>query len=192
MRLKNQSDTLFSMLGEFLLLLILIFSLLMLITVMMNIFWGAPFVPSNRKTVDLMIKESKFKKGMTVYDLGCGDGRLLIKAEKKYGIKGIGYDNAPLAYISAQINKWINNSKIEIHAKNFFKVSLKDADAIYLYLTPEVQKKLSKKILKECKPGTLIISNTFHLPGVEPLKTIPKNKKNRTKTIHFYKLKKKK
>lgn len=176
------------MLINLFLILILVFCVLLLLTVIINLFSGAVSVPSNRATIKRMLKEAKLKKGMVIYDLGCGDGRLLIRAEKEYGTKGVGFENAPIIYLWAQLNKVIFKSKAKIHFKNFFKCSLKEAKRIVLYLSPEVQKKLAPKLKKECKKGTIIISNTFHVPGLTPYKTIPKNPKERTKTIHLYKL----
>lgn len=164
------------------------FTLLLLITVLVNIVSGAPFVPSNGRTVDLMLKEAKFKKGERVYDLGCGDGRLLIRAEKRYGIQGIGYENAPIAYLLGRLNKLIHRSSIDLRFGNLFRANLKDADAILMYLGPDLQKKLIHKFKKECRPGTRLISNTFHLPGFTPVKKIERDRKKRTQTVYLYKI----
>ena len=135
-----------------------------------------------------MLKMAQLKRGQRVYDLGCGDARLLIRAEKEYGIHGVGYENAPLALLAGFLNKWIHRSKVEIRVKNLMNADLENADRILAYLGPELNKKLIPKFLKECQPGTLIISNTFHLPGFKPVKTFPKNKENRTKTVYLYKI----
>lgn len=177
------------MFTDALLILILVFTLLLLFTAVVNMISGSPFVPSNRRTLDLMLEVAHLKKGTLVYDLGCGDGRLLIRAEKKYGIKGIGYENAPIAFLLGFLNKIIHRSHVSLRFKNFFKSSLKNANFIFLYLGPEVQVKLAPKLKKECRPGTLIISNTFHLPGFKPFKTFPKNKERKTHTVYIYKIK---
>ncbi len=174
------------MLIDAFLILILIFALLLLMTAVINIISGAPSVPSRRRTVDLMLKEANLKKGQTIYDLGCGDGRLLIRAEKQYKTKGIGYENAPITLILGFINKLIHRSKVKFRFSNFFKADLSKAKFIFLYLGPEAQKKLSPKIKKECHKGTLIVCNTFHLPGFKEIKKIPKTKK--TNTIYIYKI----
>ncbi|EKD92524.1 MAG: histone methylation DOT1 family protein [uncultured bacterium] len=176
------------MLTNLLLILILIFCVLLLLTFIINLFSGAVSVPSNKATIEQMLKEAKLEKGDVVYDLGCGDGRLLIQAEKKYGAIGIGYENAPLIFLIAIANKWINGSSVQIRFRNFFKDSLSNAKTIFLYLSPEVQKKLSPKIQKECKKNTLIVSNTFHVPELKLLKKIEKNKTKKIKTIYLYKL----
>lgn len=166
----------------------LIFTLLLLVTVFMNILSGAPFVPSNHATMRLMLEEAKLKKGETVYDLGCGDARLLIKAEKQYGTKGVGYENAPIAFLFATLNKWAHRSSVEIRYGNLFQAPLKKADVIVMYLGPDVQKKLAPKLKKECRKGTRMISNTFHLPGFKPLKKIERDRTAHTQTIYLYKI----
>lgn len=160
----------------------------MLVTILMNIFWGSPYVPSKKKTIECMLKEGNLKKGQTIFDLGCGDGRLLVRAEKQYGIKGIGYEGAPIPYLLAQLNKLFNKSNIEIRYGNLFKAPVHEADAIFLYLGPEVQSKLTHKLQKECTTGTSIISNSFHLPGIEPKRTLPKHKDTGNQIIHIYQL----
>ena len=176
------------MLVDAILIFFLVFALLLLITAVVNMISGAPSVPSNRRTIARMLKEAKLKKGQTIYDLGCGDGRLLIRAEKEFGTIGICYENAPITIMLGLINKLIHRSKIQFRFSNFFKANLSDAQTIFLYLGPEAQQKLSPKIKKECKKGTTIICNTFHLPGFKETKKIPKDKKARTNTIYIYKI----
>jgi len=141
------------MLVDAILIFFLVFALLLLITAVVNMISGAPSVPSNRRTIARMLKEAKLKKGQTIYDLGCGDGRLLIRAEKEFGTIGIGYENAPITIMLGLINKLIHRSKIQFRFSNFFKANLSDAQTIFLYLGPEAQQKLSPKIKKECKKG---------------------------------------
>jgi len=176
------------MLIDAILIFFLVFALLLLITAVVNMISGAPSVPSNRRTIALMLQEAKLKKGQTIYDLGCGDGRLLIRAEKLYGTQGVGYENAPITLILGLFNKLIHCSKIKFRFTNFFKADLSKAHTIFLYLGPEAQQKLAPKIKKECKKGTTIICNTFHLPGFKEYKKIPKDKKARTNTIYIYKI----
>lgn len=176
------------MLIDIILILFLAFALLLLATAIMNIFFGAPSVPSNRHTIERMLKEADLKKGQIIYDLGCGDGRLLIRAEKFYGTIGVGYENAPITIIVGLLNKIIHRSKIQFRFTNFLKSDLSEAKTIFLYLSPEMQQKLSPKIKKECKKGTTIICNTFHLPGFKEVEKINRDKKARLNTIYIYKI----
>lgn len=169
-----------------LLILILLFALLMLASLLLHMWSGAPWVPSRRTTIDLMLNEAKLKRGQTVVDLGCGDARLLIRAEKKFGTRGIGFEHDPIPYLCALFNKGLRTSNVTIKFKNFFNESLKNADVVFLYLGPEIQKKLAPKLKRELKPGTLIVSNTFHLPTFKPFKKIPKTQEHNT--VYVYKI----
>lgn len=160
----------------------------MLVTVMMHVISGVPWVPSRKNTIALMLKMAELKPGLKVYDLGCGDARLLIRAEKEYGIRGVGYENAPLAIIMAFLNKWIHRSRVEIRVKNLMNADVKNANRILAYLGPELNKKLIPKFKKECQPGTLIISNTFRMHDLTPLHEIPKSKEQKTNSVYIYKI----
>lgn len=175
-----------AMLETFLLLLILIFLILIAVTQVVHMIQGVPWVPSGRTTVKTMIQLAKLKRGEVVYDLGCGDARFLIQAEKLHGIRGIGYENAPIPYLFGMVRKWLNRSKIDLRYENFFKTSLKNANVIFLYLGPDINRRLSSKIKKECKKGTRIVSHAFHLPGFTPIKTVSKEKAKSLNTLYLY------
>jgi ribosomal protein L11 methylase PrmA len=127
-------------------------------------FFRSPFVPSNRKTIDKMLEVAKIKKGEKVYDLGCGDGRIVIAADRKFGAEAVGYEISILVWNLAHINKFFKRSKAKILRKDFFKADLRDADVVFCYLLPEVMEKLAPKFKKELKPGARVVSASFHLP----------------------------
>ena len=155
-------------------------------TAVINLFIRVPYVPTRMKVVHELINRAQLKNGEKVYDLGCGDGRLLIEAEKKAKIKAYGYEAAPIPYLLAQFKKWINHSKMKILAKNFFHTNLKDADVIFCYLGPTTMTKLAPKFRKECHKGTKILSHTFHLEGFKPTKIWPRNQKLKLPSIYLY------
>lgn len=162
--------------------------LLMILTAMASLFVRVPYVPSKMRVVESMVNAAKLKKGDKVYDLGCGDGRLLLEAEKKAHIATEGYEAAPIPYLIARLKKWIYRSKMNIHFKNFFNSNLGDADVVFCYLGPEVMTKLRTKFQKECKKGTRIISNTFQMHGTVPTQIWPKNQKTKMPSIYLYTL----
>jgi ribosomal protein L11 methylase PrmA len=147
-----------------------------------------PYAPTAKRALKKIFDEAKIKKGENFYDLGCGDGRMLTFAEKYKKVSATGYEIAPLIYLFAYARKLLCRSKAKIKFKNFFNENLKDADVIFCYLMPHELKKLAKKIKKECKKGTRIISNTFKISGLKPVKIIKKNKQNKTPKLYIYKI----
>ena len=175
-------------LQDLVLLFFLAFTLVLLITVILNIFYLVPFVPSKKSVIENIITLAGFKKGEKVFDLGCGDARFLIEAEKKAGIAGTGFEVAHLPLLLAYFNKLIHKSKIQIMMQNFYKADLSKADTIFCYLLPETMDRLSKKFQTECKKGTRIFSHTFHINNMKPVKVWTADKKNKQPTIYLYQI----
>ncbi|MBD3270475.1 hypothetical protein GF376_03030 [Candidatus Peregrinibacteria bacterium] len=145
-----------------------IFSLTILILVsvptIMAMINGAPFVPTPMDRVRKMIKLSKIKQGDRVYDIGCGDGRIVYIAANEYGAKATGFELSPLVYIYALIRKFIWKSKAEIKFANFKMKNISDADVVFCYLLPECIDKIQNDLTKMLKPGTKIVSYAFEFP----------------------------
>ena len=167
---------------------VLFFTFLMLITAVISLFLKVPYVPTKKRVMKKMIEVAKLKNNDVVYDLGCGDGRLLFAAEKTKKVKGTGYELAPIPYLLAKLGQFFHNSKVRIKMSNFFGANLKDANIIFCYLGPETTSKLYKKIKHECKKGTRIISNTFSVHGIQPSRIWPQNKKLKLPSIYMYEI----
>lgn len=168
--------------------LIVMFVLLMMVTAIVNLLMRVPYVPSRMRVVKKMIEVAKIQKKDVVYDLGCGDARLLIEAEKKSPKATKGYEMAPIPYLLGYLKKWRNRSKVKLSMSNFFNTSLKDADVIFCYLGTETMTKLGKKLKKECRKGTRIISNTFHIEGMKPAKVWKQNRELKLPSIYLYEI----
>lgn len=163
----------------------LIFSVALLITAAVSILLRVPYVPTQKKFVEKLLQAAGIKKGQKIYDLGCGDGRILFTAETITGCAGEGYELAPLIYLLAMMKKWFGQKKSQIYLKNFFHANLSDADIIFCYLTPEILEKTAKKLIQECKKGTKIVTHTFTIKGITPKTTI-KDEKGLFPTIYIY------
>ena len=162
------------------------FLFLMLLTVLINIFAKVPFVPTSKRIIRHIAKLAKLKKGERVYDLGCGDGRFLIEAQKYTKVTARGFENAPIPYIWAHMRKWLSGAKMNVSMKNFFHQNLSDADVIYCYLGPDVMTQLGKKFRKECRKGTRIYSNTFSIHGFTPTKVWEKDRPHHLPSVYLY------
>lgn len=170
------------------LLIYLILLLLFGATLLVNAATGIPYVPSRTHIAKKLIEHAELKKGDTVFDLGCGDGRLLTKAAKTQNVTAIGFEIAPLVYIAAELRRLFskNRKHIDIRFKSMFDANLREADVIFVYLMPKILPKIAAKIKKECKKGTRVVSSTFKIPSLTLAKHIPKHR--HYPNIYVYKI----
>lgn len=158
-------------------LLVLLFTALILlfgVSFLLGIFSAGPFIPTGAKAVGEFAAVAGLKKGQRILDLGCGDGRLLRYIERKYGLRGEGYEIVPLVYFGARIANWLARSRVKIYWGSLFAADLRRADVIFLYIVPMVLRRLALKIRAECRPGTLIVSEAFPLPLLRLEKHYPR------------------
>lgn len=135
--------------------------------VVLPITQGALYVSTSRVKIAAFISAVPMKSDQLLVDLGCGDGRVLRKARRQYGVRTIGYEINPLAYLTARLFS-IGHKQICIKRQNFWHADLSKADVIFCYLYPDVMKKLANKLADELKPGTVVVSSNFPLPGYIP------------------------
>jgi hypothetical protein len=120
------------------------------------------FVPTPKPVVDRMLTLAKVKPGDVVFDLGCGDGRIVVTAAKKFGALGVGYDIDPerIKESLENVKKQSLQGKVLIERRDIFKVDLSKADVVALYLIPTLNGKLIPQ-LEKMKPGSRIVSHDF-------------------------------
>lgn len=151
--------------------------------------FGAPFVPTRMEQVDRMLKAAKIKKGQKVYDLGCGDGRLVYKAAKEYGANAVGYEFSPLVWLWARFLKlffWRSSAKVQL--RNFWHQDISDADVIVCYLLPFSMEKMEERLIKQLKKGTLIVSHAFRFPNLKEVKRLPRKRSEKLGPVWIYKI----
>lgn len=131
-----------------------------------------PYEPSSPNIVLEMLKLANVGKRDVVYDLGCGDGRIVIAAAEKFGARGVGIDIDPERIAEAQENarKAGVTARVLFRNEDLFEADIKPATAVMLYLWPEVNLKLLPKLLRELKPGTRIVSHSHDMGDWKPEK----------------------
>lgn len=130
----------------------------------------APFVQTPLEVAKKMLDLSKVKAGEIVYDLGCGDGRLIILAAKDLGAKSTGIELREdlVERARTEIKRLNLEDKVKVIQGNFFDVNLSDADVITLYLTSSANDRLRPKLEAELKSGTRVVSHDFKVPRWKP------------------------
>ncbi len=133
-----------------------------------------PYVPTPPDVVETMLKLGNVHKGDVLYDLGCGDGRIVVTAASKFGARGTGVDIDPERIKEAENNAREAGVSDRVHfvQKNLFDMDVHDATVVTLYLLPEVNMRLRPKLLKDLKVGTRIVSHQFDMEDWKPEKTV--------------------
>lgn len=129
-----------------------------------------PYVPTTEEAVKAMLKLADVKNSDIVYDLGCGDGRIVIAAAKEYGARGVGIDINPERIQEAEANakKAGVANQVRFLENDLFKADIHEATVVTLFLLESINLKLRPKLLKDMKPGTRIVSNTFGMGDWKP------------------------
>jgi ribosomal protein L11 methylase PrmA len=133
-----------------------------------------PYVGTPPQVVEAMLALAGVTRNDVIYDLGCGDGRIVITAAQKYGARGVGIDidsqriresneNAQKAGVTAQVR---------FAQQDLFETDLREATVVMLYLLPSVNLKLRPKLLSELRPGTRIVSHNYDMGDWVPEKVV--------------------
>ena len=151
---------------------------------------NAPFIVSDEKIVAIMVAHAGLKPDDVVYDLGCGDGRLVIAAARAVGCSGIGFDIDPNLVQQARENALAQRvaDRVQIVEQDIFTVDLSQSSVAMLYLLPWMINKLVPQF-EQMKPGSRIVSHEFWLPGCEPTRVIvvpSEDGANEPHTIYIY------
>ena len=128
------------------------------------------FVPTPQNVVDGMLKMAKVTKADVVYDLGSGDGRIVITAAKTFGARGVGIDLDPKMVAQARQNaeKAGVEARVRFIEADIFEADISEATVVTLYLLSTLNEKLRPKLLRDLTPGTRIVSHWFRMGDWEP------------------------
>ncbi|MBL7058229.1 hypothetical protein ISS03_02725 [Patescibacteria group bacterium] len=131
---------------------------------------GAPWVPTWNGDMQRFLELADIKKGQKMYDLGCGDGRLVCIAANA-GAKAVGFEISIFPYLLACFRVIFSRTpNCKIQFKNFWQVDLGDADIVYFFLMPKFYPRLKEKLEKELRVGTKVIAYSWAIEGWVPLK----------------------
>lgn len=133
-----------------------------------------PYVPTKPEVVDAMLRLANVTKSDVVYDLGCGDGRIVIAAAKDYGASGVGIDidSERIKEANENARKAGVTDKVKFIEGDLFEQDFSRATVVTLYLLPTINLKLRPQLLEQLKPGTRIVSHSFDMGDWKPEKTI--------------------
>lgn len=147
--------------------------LIILIVLVISIIWtnsrGAPWVPTPMSMVHEMLTMAGVGPDDLVYDLGCGDGRIIITAARRYGARAVGIELDPLRFLWCQMLITVLGlrGRVRIVYGDFFKQDLSAASVVTCYLLRVTNKKLEGKFKSELSPETRVVSNYFTFPGLQ-------------------------
>lgn len=130
------------------------------------------FVPTPQPVVEAMLKLAGVHRGDVLYDLGSGDGRIVVTAAKEYGVRGTGIDINPerIAEANENAQKAGVTNLVRFRNEDLFEADIKDASVVTLYLLTSLNIKLRPKLLHDLKPGTRVVSQTFDMGDWRPEK----------------------
>ncbi len=146
-----------------------------------------PYEPSHPRVVDAMLDLAKVQKQDVLYDLGCGDGRIPIRAARKFGARGvcIDLDKERIDEAREKARDFGVAEKIRFVAGDALKADLRDATVVTLYLLNSINKRLRPRLFEQLQPGTRVVSHAFHMGEWKPDRKLT-HRKARKQTIYYW------
>lgn len=147
-----------------------------------------PYVPTPNAVVERMLEIANVTGDDVLYDLGSGDGRIVITAAQKYGTRGTGIDINPELVEQSRENAREAGvaDRVEFVQQDLFQTDLSNATVVTLYLLPDVNLKLRPKLLQELKPGTRIVSHSFDMGDWQPERVEQVQGPSRQHAIYYW------
>ena len=146
---------------------------------------GALYVSTSRVRISAFLDAVPMKAGQLLVDIGCGDGRVLRQVRRRYEVRAVGYELNLLAYVKAKL-LCFGRKNIQIRWRNFWTVDLSEADVVFCYLFPDVMRNLAAKLKSDLKPGAVVVSCNFHLPGFSPERVLRPGNSLHNDPIYVY------
>jgi len=149
----------------------------------------APFVGTPPNVVEKMLELAELRPGEILYDLGCGDARIVIMAAQKFGARAVGIelDDGRFKDSAKRVREAGLEDRVKIVHGNILDISVKDADVVTLYLLTSANERLRPNLERDLKPGARVVSHDFSMPGWKPLRTDELRETWGSHTIYLYK-----
>jgi predicted RNA methylase len=137
--------------------------LIIAISIVWPRFRGAPWVPTPMHSVRQMLSMADVGPDDLVYDLGCGDGRMIVAAARRYRARAVGIEIEPLRFLWCQVLVTVLGlrDRVRVVYGDLFEQDLSGADVVTCYLLQKTNDKLEEKLIRELRPGSRVVSNTF-------------------------------
>jgi precorrin-6B methylase 2 len=148
----------------------IIFFIIVLLWILVPAFYGLPAVATKPERIRKALKLANLEANETLYDLGAGDGRVLLMAAREFGAKAVGIEVGPIqcALIWLRVIARGLGNQIQIRWANFYKADLHEADVVFVYATSKEIMKLAPHLEKQMKKGARLVSISADLPEWEP------------------------
>ena len=150
----------------------------------------APFVPSPQPIVERMLAAADLKSGETLFDLGCGDGRILVTAAQKFGAKAVGVELSPklVEAANARIKGLRLEDQVKVIQGDLMEADLSSADVVTIYLLTHSNDTLRPNLEKYLKRGARVVSHDFQVRGWKPIRVEKLEVHRRTHSIYVYEM----
>ena len=132
--------------------------------------YGVPWVPTREKRIRKALQLAKLQPGEKLYDLGAGDGRVLMMAAKEFGAQAVGIEIGPVQCVVGWLRILFSGSrqKVQIRCANFYKSDVSDADVVFIYATSSQTSRLLPLLERQLRPGARVVSIAADFPDWQP------------------------
>lgn len=150
----------------------------------------APFVSSPQIVVDKMLEVAGLKRNEVLYDLGSGDGRVLIAAAQKYGVRGVGVEISEVLVKATEnrLRQLKLDDRVRVMHGDIMTVDLSQADVVTMYLETKSNEMLKPRLEKQLRPGARVISHDFEVRGWKPNRVELIEAYNRPHKVYIYEM----
>ena len=146
------------------------------------------YVPTPHEVVAEMLRLSGVTKDDVIYDLGCGDGRLVITAARNYGARGVGVDIDPQRISESRANAQQDgvSERVQFLQQDLFETDIREATVVTLYLLPRLNVQLRPVLLRDLRPGTRVVSHDYDMAEWKPDQTVSVKGPSRTHPVYYW------